>query len=181
MKRAILVPPILSGAPLTELKAWLGIRLSEEETSLLGLLGAALESCEAFIGRLPLEAECEEMLAACSGWQKLASLPVQSITALDEVATDGQRSAIDPARYEFDLDADGGARVRIGNLDADRVAVRFTAGIAPDWATLPEGLRHGILRLAAHHYRQRDRDPAEQVPPAAVVALWQPWRRMRLA
>jgi uncharacterized phiE125 gp8 family phage protein len=64
---------------------------------------------------------------------------------------------------------------------AGRVAVRFTAGLAPDWAALPEALRHGVLRLAAHQYRQREGDQQSALPPAAVAALWRPWRRLRLA
>jgi hypothetical protein len=46
---------------------------------------------------------------------------------------------------------------------------------------LPEGIRQGALRLAAHQYRERDVDAPQPVPPAAVAALWRPWRRMRLA
>lgn len=62
---------------------------------------------------------------------------------------------------------------------------RFT-GIAPllvivadEWSVLDPGLRHGILRLAAHHYRERD-DARLDTPPAAVAALWRPFRRLRL-
>ena len=182
MKRAIIVPAVLSGAPLAELKAWLGIRLSEEDQSLTALLRAAMETCEGFTGNMPLEAACEEILPAASGWLCLATRPVQAVTSLESVAIDGTRSAIDPGGYELDLDEDGTARVRIIDAPAvHRIAVGFTAGIAPGWSSLPEALKHGILRLAAHHYRQRDRDPAEISPPAAVVALWHPWRRMRLA
>lgn len=47
-----------------------------------------------------------------------------------------------------------------------------------DWSALPEALRHGVIRLAAHLYR--DGDGAAAAPPAAVAALWRPWRRMRL-
>lgn len=40
-----------------------------------------------------------------------------------------------------------------------------------------EPLRQGIVRLVAHMHLHRDGD---QSPPAAVAALWRPWRRMRL-
>ena len=42
-----------------------------------------------------------------------------------------------------------------------------------------EALRLGIIRLVAHLYTHRDRDDVGGVP-TAVVALWRPWRRMRL-
>jgi len=43
---------------------------------------------------------------------------------------------------------------------------------------LPEPLRQGIVRLAAHLYTVRGE--AEAPPPACVAALWRPWRRLRL-
>ena len=182
MKRAIIVPAALSGAPLAELKAWLGIRLSEEDQALTTLLRASLETCEAFTGQMPLEAECEEILPQASTWMWLATRPVQAISAVDGIAADGTRTPVEAENYEIELDADGGACVRAAIYPAaNRIAVRFTAGIAPGWASLPEGLKHGVLRLAAHNYRQRDREAALTTPPAAVTALWQPWRRMRLA
>ena len=57
----------------------------------------------------------------------------------------------------------------------------YTAGLAADWDQLPEGLHHGIMRLAAHQYRERDGTAAGPVPPASVAAFWRPWRRLRLA
>ena len=48
-----------------------------------------------------------------------------------------------------------------------------------DWADVPPSLKEGILRFAAHLYRERDEaKPAE--PPAAVAALWRPYREFRL-
>jgi uncharacterized phiE125 gp8 family phage protein len=82
----------------------------------------------------------------------------------------------------LELDADGAARVQVARPGAaGRIAVRFVAGLAASWEALPDGLRHGIVRLAAHQHRSRDSAAAEQVPPTAVTALWRPWRRMRLA
>jgi hypothetical protein len=46
------------------------------------------------------------------------------------------------------------------------------------WGAHP--LRQGVVRLAAHLYAERD-GPELGGPPAAVTALWRPWRRMRLA
>jgi hypothetical protein len=46
---------------------------------------------------------------------------------------------------------------------------------------LPAALRHGILRLAAHFYTHRASEGAPGgEPPAAVTALWRPYRRLRL-
>ena len=62
---------------------------------------------------------------------------------------------------------------------AYQMCIQFT-GIEPgNWADLDEALRHGIIRYAAHHYRERDLSEAGHIP-AAVAALWRPWRSLRL-
>ena len=60
---------------------------------------------------------------------------------------------------------------------AGAVRVTYRAGLAADWARVPEPLALGLVRLAGHLWTVRDGDAA---PPAAVAALWSPWRRMRL-
>lgn len=180
MNRVILTPAALPSSALAELKQWLGITTAGDDAPLTALLAAALEACEAFIGALPLEAECEEVLAGTAGWRTLATRPVHAIAAIEALSLAGARTALDPAAWEADLTADGAGRVRL--LQASpRIAVRFTAGLAPEWDALPESLRHGIVRLAAHQHREREGAGAAPLPPASVAALWRPWRRLRLA
>lgn len=62
---------------------------------------------------------------------------------------------------------------------AHDLCIRFTGLEEIGWQDLPQPLRHGIIRHAAHQYRERDAGPAE-TPPAAVAALWRPYRRIRL-
>ena len=59
------------------------------------------------------------------------------------------------------------------------LVVRFRAGIGTDWNGVPEPLRAGIVRLVSHLFSHRDAADAGP-PPAAVAALWRPWRRMQL-
>lgn len=181
MRRAILAPAELGGAALGELKSWLAITTNAEDSLLNGLLGAAAEACEGFTGAMPLQQTCEEVHTASPGWQSLRTAPVQAITGVDGIPAEGPRFALASDAYEIELGADGTGMVRILRSGAaGRIVVRFVAGLAPGWGSLPEALRHGIVRLAAHLYRERDAaDPVQ--PPAAVNALWRPWRRMRLA
>lgn len=184
MKRVILAAPVLAPAALAELKDWLGISQPGDDAQLSALLRAALETCEAYTGSLPLLVSAEESLdGAQGGWQALASCPVQAISRVEGVMPGGLRAALPVAAYAVDLLADGTGRVRLLAPVAGAIAVRLAAGIAPDWAGLPDGLRHGVIRLAAHGYRQRDEGAGAAAPaalPAAVAALWRPWRRMRL-
>lgn len=181
MKRAIIVPADLSGAPLAELRQWLGISNNNEEALLLGLLRASLDMCEAFTGQMPLENTCEELLAPDNAWHRLSAQPVRAITNVQLVDANDLRSAADPADYSTEIDADGHGFVstRVSG-EARALAVTYVAGIAANWYALPDPLKHGIIRLAAHNYRDRDAsDPLS--PPASVAALWRPWRAMRLA
>lgn len=182
MKRAIITPAVLAGAALDELKGWLAIATPGEDAALTALLRTTLETCEAFTGQMPLAALCEEIVPAAAGWQALATRPVQAVTWVEGIPVEGARFAIPVEDYAIDLGAEGGAAFRLLRQGAaQRVAVRFTAGMAAEWEDLPESLRHGALRLAAHHYRQRESSAAQVMPPAAVAALWRPWRRMRVA
>jgi len=181
MKRTIITPAVLAGAALDELKDWLAITTARDDAGLIVLLRAALEMGEAFTGQMPLAALCEEVWPAGQRWQALAARPVQAIILVEGIPAEGARFAFAPGDYEIELEADGGALVRILQPGAaGRIAIGFTAGMAAEWADLPEGIRHGVVRLAAHHYRQRDLAGASSEPPAAVAALWRPWRRMRV-
>ena len=182
MKRAIVTPAALPPAALAELKQWLGITTAHDDAPLSGLLRAGIEMCEAFTGTMPLIAACEEIVPARSGWQALATQPVQAITAIESIDVAGNRTALSSSAYAVELDAQGGGWVRVAGVPAAlRFAVRFTAGLAAEWDELPAPLRHGVIRLAAHQHRERETNGAAPVPPASVAALWRPWRKVRLA
>ncbi len=181
MKRAITAPPTLAPTALAELKAWLGISTTRDDAELTGLIRTALELCEGFTGVMPLASPCEEILHACGEWQSLATRPVLAITGVLAIAADGARSALTGTGYEIDISADGTGRMRLAwPIDQTRVAVRFTAGMAEGWDTLPDAIRQGLVRWAAHQHRARDTDKAAAGPPAAIAALWRPWRRVRI-
>lgn len=181
MKRAIVAPATLAPMALDELKDWLGITTSNEDASLALLLRGALETCEAFTGTMPLAADCEEIFSVSADWQCIQARPVIAISGVAGIDHAGTRIALDPGAYAIEFRADGTGWVRVMNPAlAERIAVQFTAGLATGWDSLPDGLRHGIVRLAAHHYRQRETGEAGPMPPAAVAALWRPWRGLRL-
>ncbi len=181
MKRAIITPYALAPAALSELKDWLGLATPADDSQLTALLRAAIEHCEGFTGLMPLEQACEEVLPVTSGWQTLSARPVQAITQVLGIPAEGARFALAVDAYAIDLDANGAGRVRVISPGAaGRLAIRYTAGLATSWTSLPEALRHGVLRLAASQYRARDTDGlAAALPPAAVAALWRPWRQIR--
>ena len=185
MRRTIVEPADVSGTALAELKSWLGITRPNEDDLLVDLLQASLATCEAFIGQVPLWQLLEERLPVQPGRYPLTTRPIAtSIVTVELVAEDGSRSSVDTADYEIELESNGSACFRLDRaLDGQGVAVRLRAGIAGVWDDLPPNLKQGIIRLAAFHYRDRDRTgdaSSDNTPPASVAALWRPWRTLRL-
>lgn len=180
MKRAIVQPADVTGAALGELKQWLGITRSTEDAQLVSLLLSSLDLCEAFTGQMPLESGCEEQLESSGQWQSLSTRPVRAITSASSIAADGTSVLLGPEAFDIDISADGAGRFRLRSYAAgDPVRVSYIAGIAADWIALPDALKHGIIRLAAHHYLGRDAESSSE-PPASVAALWRPWKRFKL-
>lgn len=204
MMRVIVTPAVLPPAALAELKDWLGITTTADDAGLSDLLAMALDVCTDFIGLVPLVSTVEEtidlrVLPGPEQWQEcrfpadwrlgpgdhrwhaLSTRPVITVEEVDGLAPDGSRVTLDPGVYHVRLTADGSCSVRVTDPGMYRRAVvRFTAGLAVDWPSLPVPLRHGIMRLAAHQYRTRETVGADALPPASVSALWRPWRRVRL-
>jgi uncharacterized phiE125 gp8 family phage protein len=111
--------------------------------------------------------------------------PVRSIDAVEGLAPDGGAVALAAETYAIDIDPSGDGWVRLIDAGgAARVRVAATAGMASGTNEVPEPLRHGILRLVGHLFASRDGGgvggPGSE-PPAAVTALWRPYRRMRLS
>ena len=181
MQRTIVQPPVPGSAALAELKHWLGISRPDEDAALTRLLETSLAICEAFTGQTPLRQTVEEIIDLEAQWSELASRPVQTLIGADLIAEDGSREALADLQYVVEFRASGRACVKLLQpLEGRGVALRLTVGIAADWPSLPAPLAQGIIRLAAHHYRERD-NKSSVVPPASVTALWRPWREVRLA
>ena len=202
MNGAGLALPIVT---LSEAQAYLRIEIGEEEALLAGLIRSASGLCEAFINQVVIARTFELMLAATGEWERLAVTPVRSITDVSSLDASGAATPLAPASYQIDIDSAGDGWVRVsrsqylsapnavagdyysvdptdGSLltgGGSRVRVTGTAGIADGENDVPEPLRQGVLRLVAHLFTDRDGDGGE--PPAAVTALWRPYRRLRLA
>jgi uncharacterized phiE125 gp8 family phage protein len=165
---------------LAELKQFLRIGTSEEDALLAGLVRTASELCERFTRLALIEREVEERLAAAGVWTRLSLAPVRAILGVSVLDEAGAASPLAPASYAVDIDASGDGWVRTARSGgAARLLVRYRAGQGADWNGVPEALRQGIVRMAAHLYTHRDREDGSG-PPAAATALWLPYRRLRL-
>jgi uncharacterized phiE125 gp8 family phage protein len=165
---------------LAELKAYLRIENANEDAVLASLLRGAAGLCEQFVGQWLTIRAARETVAADGTWRRLAARPVVEIGTVEGLDGDGTAVALPVAGYAIDIDAQGEGWVRGAPVDGvQRLRVTYRAGLADDPNGVPEAIRQGIVRMAAETYATREgRDP---VAPAAVTALWRPWRRMRLS
>lgn len=166
---------------LAQVKDFLRVEHGREDGLLAGFAASAAALCEAFTGQVLIERACRETVPADGAWHRLSATPVRSVTAVSGLPADGAAPfALWPNAYEVTIDAGGDGWVRGQPVGANRLRVSFQAGMAGEAAGVPEPLRQGMLRLVAHLYAHRD-GTLDKGPPAAVAALWRPWRRMRLA
>jgi uncharacterized phiE125 gp8 family phage protein len=176
-------PPALP-VPIEQVKAYLRIEGSEEDALLAGLVRSATELCEAFTRIALIEREAEETLPVRPAWTRLGQSPVRAILYVARLDAGGAASPLASGDYAVDIDGGGDGWVRLlrigGGGSAGRLVVRYRAGQASDWNGIAEPLRQGIVRMAVHLYTHRD-GASGGAPPAAVTALWLPWRRLRLA
>jgi uncharacterized phiE125 gp8 family phage protein len=165
---------------LSEAQAYVRIETGEEEAVVAGLIRTASALCEAFIQQVVVARDFSEDLAATGAWQRLALTPVRSIGGVEAVDSSGAGTPLAVGDYSVDVDSSGDGWVRITNSTlATRVRVTGTAGMADSENEVPEPIRQGVLRLVGHLFTSRD--DAGGDPPAAVTALWRPYRRMRLS
>lgn len=151
-----------------------------EDAALLARLAAtAVAAAEAFCGCAIFARLHEDLVAVAPGWQRLRGRPVSAIAGVAALPVAAAPFVLPVADYAVDIDAGGDGWVRVPAAGgAGRVAVSYTAGLAADWATCPPALAHGLVLLVAHLHSHRE---DELAPPAAVAALWRPFRRLQLA
>lgn len=172
-------PAILPAEALAETRAFLRVELADEDALVARLGASALSLCEQFTRQMTIARGFVETLPESAAWQRLAASPVRSIATVEALGADGSATALASDAYAIDIDGNGDGWVRLLQQSEGRIRVTYEAGMAAAWSDVPEALRQGIIRLAAHFYAHRD--AAEDAgPPAVVTALWRPWRRMRL-
>ncbi len=166
---------------LAEAKAWTGAHLPDDDALMAGLIRTAAEMCEATIGQLLMVREVVEVMPIAAGaWTALSREPAVEVVRVEGLSADGDAFVFADDAYQVDVGqgAQGWVRVLLPGA-AGRMRVTYRAGLGGEANAVPESIRQGILRLVAHLYAARD-DGRDVSAPAAVLALWQPWRLVRL-
>lgn len=159
-------------------KLHLRVSGASEDSLLDDYVSTALALCEAFTGQALIVRGWQAVVPAHAAWQRLGAAPVSAIESVEGLGAAGNGFALPAEAYAIDIDASGGGWVRgSAGIAAGRLRVGYAAGLAADWGSLPPPLAQGVVLLAAHLFEARASGGA---PPAAVAALWRPWRRVRL-
>jgi uncharacterized phiE125 gp8 family phage protein len=177
MTGAGLAGPIVT---MSEAQAYVRIETGEVEAVLAGLIRTASALCEAFLNRVVIARDFVLDVPASGAWERLELTPVQAISGAELVDNLGVAATLPVEAYAIDVDSSGDGWVRALQANgASRMRVSGTAGMAAGANDVPEPIRQGVLRLVAHLFTSRDGDGGD--PPAAVTALWRPYRRLRMA
>lgn len=165
---------------MSEAQAYVRIETGEEEAVLAGLVRSASALCEAFLNRVVIARAFSLEVPASGEWQRLELTPVQVISGVASVDAAGAEATLAAGAYAIDIDSSGDGWVRAAVADGGlRLRVSGTAGMASGENDVPEPIRQGVLRLVAYLFTSRDGGGGD--PPAAVTALWRPYRRLRLS
>lgn len=178
MMSPVFPSPVLAAAR-DAAKAHLRLNGTSEDALLTQHAAAALTLAEAFTGLALIVRPWVVQVAASGAWQLIDVTPVRAILSVEGIDADGVALPLNVGDYGVDIAAGGEGRVQVLRAPGLRHArVSVEAGLATDWADLPASIVQGVVILTAHLFEARH---ADAVPPAAVGALWRPWRRMRLA
>lgn len=169
---------------LDEARSWLRLGATIDDAVVAQLVRAATNICEAFIGQWLIVRAAEETVPLDGGTIPLGARPVVAVDAVTLLQPDGGETMLGDgapgdAGYRASIARDGTASIAIHDPgEAVRARIGYRAGMAAGANGIPEAIRQGIVRMTQHLHEARDGGGA--APPAAIAALWQPWRRMTL-
>lgn len=164
---------------LNEARGWLRLGTTADDAVIAQLIRAATSLCEAFVGQWLIVRAGEEVAALREGAARLRARPVTAVDGVTLILPDGGESPLGEADYRVTIARGGTAHVAVHDARSARQArIAYRAGMAPNANGIPEAIRQGIVRMVQHLHDARE--GTEGAPPAAVAALWQPWRRRTL-
>ena len=164
---------------LNEARGWLRLGATTDDAVIAGLVRAATNICEAFIGQWLVVRAGEEEAELPADRILLGARPVVAVDGVTLLLADGSEQLLGETAYRVTIARDGSACVTVTDPgDAARVRIAYRAGMAEGANGVPEAIRQGIVRMTQHLHDARD--GAGAGPPAVIAALWQPWRRLTL-
>jgi uncharacterized phiE125 gp8 family phage protein len=190
MTPTLLEGPASEPVSLADMKSWLRLSASDEDSLIAALITAARLTVEAACG---CELIAQRWRVALDHWPRdgLVRLPLKPVIACEaaRVFTSETTSvALPSALYRLDAHAAPARFILLGaaiqpGRSASGIEIDLQVGFGADASAVPRGLRLAVKMLAARWFERRGDDPGEmrQPPlPPDVVALLAPWRDARI-
>ncbi len=202
-------PPAIEPLTLGEVKTFLRVDQTSDDTLISSLIMAARMFCEVNTGRslitrsyslfldrwpevrhprlfrpeqrrLPLTLEPSAI--------NLPAPPLLSVTQINIYAADNSAAVFDSGSYFVDTAGVPGRVVLISGTVpplpgrvANGIEIQFTAGYGAAEDDVPVLLRQGMLQVIAHLYEHRGDSPDQALLASGAAAIFQPYRLMGLS
>ena len=172
----LITAPASEPLTLAEAKLFLRIEHTADDALITRAIQAAREAAEQYL-RTPLLPQTWEYTVAnpyrCE--VRLPFGPAQSITSIIATDSAGGTSILSASTYS--LSVDGSMVLFVNTPSAEKIAIRYSASIAADAATLPALIKQGMLHHIAAMLEQRDGVVAL---PMQSIACYMPYRKIAL-
>lgn len=172
----LVAPPASEPLTLAQAKTFLRIEHNSDDEPLTRAISAARMAAEQVLQSALLPQTLDYTVANPLP-TRLALIygPAQSITSITLTSASGAITAMNTNNYR--LSVDGWAVLFDPFVTAEKVTVRYVAGIATSIAEIPAPILQGILHHMAVMMETRD----GSVPmPMQTIACYEPYRRIRL-
>jgi len=188
MPLAMVTPPAAEPVTLAEAKTHLRVTAADEDTLIDSLIPTARQWAEDFTRRALITQTWDYTLDAFADEIEIPLPPLQSITSVKYLDTDGVEQTLATTEYTVDTAATRGlVRLAYGKSwpsvrdQANAVTIRFVAGYG-NAPAVPAPIKAACLLMLGELYARRETAivgaPIAPVPVSAEYLLW-PYRSLR--
>lgn len=182
----LITAPSVEPISTAEAKAHLRIEHTDDDSYIDALITAARQAAENYTGRRLITQTWDATFAEFQDEMLLPGTPLQSISSVTYLDSDGDSQTLGTGIYEADTTTEPGAlrRTYLQVFPVTRpvwnaVVVRYVAGYGDAGSDVPAAIRQALLIHIAHMYEFREEavtGTTVAVVPMAYRALLHPYR-----
>ena len=168
--------PATEPLTLSEVKSYLRVDSSDDDTLITNLISTVRQACEKFL-RVSLINQSWKLSydTYCPTIVKLPMGPVQSVTSVSAILRDSSSSAISSSAYY--LSAGNQKLIFDANVVSHRVEIVYLAGYGSAASDIPNPIKQGML---AHILAIYDGRAGGNVIPPQTQTLYSPYKLLSL-
>lgn len=178
--------PAAEPVTTAQAKAQIRVDISDDDTLIDGLVTTARQVVETITRRALITQTWDWVLDEFPAGDTLVLPlpPLQSVTSITYVDTDGNSGTVSSGDYIVDTDSEPGRVVlktgstwpSVSLRAANGVTVRFVAGYGSAGSNVPQAIRQALLLIVGHLYENREATVGvgnvQTVPMGAEYLLW---------